>query len=70
MEPEEFCRRMISMQQSLRTLMEAVGEQAAVADAADEKALALSILMLREAIGEYATQLNRFSARWSKQMKR
>jgi hypothetical protein len=59
-EKVDVLRRLLAMQQTLRTVMEAVETQGQLCDSAGAKGLAFSVYMLRESLAAYSKELNRW----------
>jgi hypothetical protein len=63
MTPEDradVVRRLLAMQHSLRTVIEAAEVQATYCDAAGAKGLAFAVHMLKESLSVYSSELNRW----------
>lgn len=56
----ETARRLMAMQVTLRSVMEACEMQAEVCKAAGATGLALSVHMVREAVAVYSSELSKF----------
>jgi hypothetical protein len=59
-EKADVLRRLVAMQQTLRTVMESVEMQAQLCDSVGAKGLAFSVFMLQEALAVYSTELGRW----------
>jgi hypothetical protein len=57
----ELLRRMVTMQGTMRSLVDYVDAVAAECDKSGEKGLAFSIYMIREALSAYSSQVVRYS---------